>query len=109
LLQIQAGLYQIVYSGKKYGKSVEWSDNLIINNATQSDTTVIIPRILRTARHNNSTKYSFTYYNCNELANGLIVDKYPNGNIRVKGNFKNGKALSKIERFDINGHIYPDE
>lgn len=108
-LQIQPGLYQITYTGKIKGKSMEWSDNLIITNLTGADTTVTIPRILKTSTFNTTKTYSFLYYYCNQLANGLLIDTYPNGKTRITGNFKEGRAISKVKYFNINGQFDHDE
>jgi len=104
-LQIRPGFYLITYTGKINGKSMEWSNNLMITNGHRIDTTVVIPRILKTSTFKTTKMYSFLYYYCNELANGLLIDTYSNGKMRIKGNFKGGRAISKIKYFDINGQF----
>lgn len=42
---------------------------------------------------------------CDGDCDGINVDYYENGNIRVKGNFKKGKAVGKVKYYYENGNI----
>jgi antitoxin component YwqK of YwqJK toxin-antitoxin module len=43
------------------------------------------------------------YYNCDSLANGYLEDYYSNGNIKIRGNFVNGKEKDSLVTFYQNG------
>ena len=42
---------------------------------------------------------------CDSLCDGAKIDYYKNGNIRVQGTFKNGKAIGKVYYYHQNGKI----
>lgn len=102
-LRIAPGFYKITYTARIEGKSMEWSNSLIVANVANFDTTVVVPRILKTSTFKTTKTNSLLYYYCNELANGLITDIYPNGKIRITGNFIKGRPVSKVKYFNING------
>ncbi len=45
------------------------------------------------------------YFDCDSLANGLITDYYYNGNIRIKGIFKNGQPIDTLKEYYRTGEI----
>lgn len=47
----------------------------------------------------------FVYEYCGELINGYAEDYYPNGNIRIRGNFLKGKAIDSLVEFYESGGI----
>ena len=47
----------------------------------------------------------FVYENCGTLINGYAEDYYSNGNIRIRGNFQEGKPKDSVVKFFSNGII----
>jgi len=58
------------------------------------------PKIIRRA---SGMHPRFVYENCGKLINGYGEDYYPNGNIRIRGNFQEGKPKDSIVTFFSNG------
>ena len=48
----------------------------------------------------------FFYRNCDMLAEGYVEDFYPNGKIRLRGNFVKGKTKDSLVLFYANGNIF---
>ena len=46
-----------------------------------------------------------TYWDCSEPANGTFIDLYRDGNIRMKGNFKNGQATDSLFSYYRSGQL----
>lgn len=45
------------------------------------------------------------YFDCEQIANGKVIDKYHNGNIRMKGVFKNGQPIDSLFSYYHNGQL----
>lgn len=47
----------------------------------------------------------FYWFCCSEKCSGYQIDYYNNGNIRVEGLFKKGKAIGEIKYYNVNGTL----
>ncbi|WP_298879684.1 hypothetical protein [uncultured Polaribacter sp.] len=65
--------------------------------------TINVPKIrFVTSNVLHSTYWS--YYKCSKICNGKEVDYFSNGNIRLQGNFKNGKP-NEIKEYNEKGEL----
>lgn len=58
--------------------------------------TIVIPKI-RFVTPNALHSSEWEYYNCSQLCDGKEIDYYLNGNKRIEGQYKKGKAIELIE------------
>jgi hypothetical protein len=75
----------------------------------QNDTTILIntPKLIKGSQ--SHSVWDFKYYYCDELCNGHYIDYYKNGNLRLKGNFRDGFPVGKLYYFDKNGILVKTE
>lgn len=48
----------------------------------------------------------FYYYWCRKLANGVLEEYHENGQLRTRGEFKDGELIGRLETYDVNGKKY---
>lgn len=109
IFEIEPGDYSIFVAIEKnemiyeFGIDKSFKENRIYND------TIIIPRILRkkTAELHNPKDLGFYY--CEKLCKGMITDYWPNGKIRMQGEFKNGYPKKEIKKFNMEGKLIETE
>ena len=78
-----------------------FSKILNIKSTNELKDTLKIPKVKFTTENVLHSSY-WDYFNCEKLCEGEETDFYENGNIRLKGQFKNGKPI-EITEYRENG------
>jgi len=98
-----AGVYLLYLDIKKGGTVLAYDFMKYYDTGKEYIDTLVIPKLLYEvpALHSNI----YYYYYCDSLADGEIVEYYPNGKKRCSGYFSKGLAEGNLDFFDIRGKL----
>lgn len=100
------GIIILPHSGK-YNVSFPSKSGFALTVNVTKDTgefiySYVLPKIYS---YQNSMDGPFVFRDCDGLLNGYHEDFYPNGNVRLKGNFDKGKPQDSLMTFYKNGNV----
>ena len=98
------GFITLSEKGKYKLTAIEFEEERIVSikNTLNSDT-IKTPKIVEfLSTHKNPV---YLYKNCDELCNGIQIDYYPDGSIRIKGEFEKGLIIGELRKYYQNGNL----
>ena len=84
---------------KTFNFTKEFKENLVYND------TIELPRIMRKYSSELHNQTDLGFFECENLCNGEIVEYYKNGNVRMKGIFKNGNPKKELKKYNQKGEL----
>jgi len=98
------GIITLSEKGKYKLTAIEFEEERIVSiKKTINSDTIKTPKIVEFVVTHTEPNYLFR--KCDKLCNGIETDYYPNGFIRIKGEFKNGVVIGELKRYYQNGKI----
>jgi|GEM_PF-6040083 len=105
IIQLRSGHYVLSIAFISDGNSKVYTSSVHIPNDSLFIVEVDLPSILPTFTRCLHCSEDLGFHKCDEICNGLEQDYHSNGNLRMKGKFKNGIPKHKIKIYNDSGQL----
>ena len=103
---IEKGVYSIfvtIADGEEYAKSYGFMRDFKADSTYSLQ--LELPRIMQKRTRTVHYPTYLGFYNCDDICDGVQQDFYSNGKIRMEGEFKNGKPVKEIKKYNESGEL----